>query len=199
MSEDADQALDALQVAIDRLDAAARDDFIRPGTYVYALAEAIKILSLAQLEGLRQTLVEGRGNLAAARVTADTLFEAGRRALEESRTELRKLDRYVEMAEAKVEEKLAESARRIATAIRDEVRTVMVIRERDYTLQRRARLAAVGAAGALGLMLAGMVLERFVLGDAAPWRAWETCHRKAAVARDGRTYCLLELTPDGPR
>jgi hypothetical protein len=144
MSEALDQALERAATVISRLDAAALADDIEPNSYLGTRAAAARELCEAQLELVRQLASEVRGYFSAARATADTLLEAGRLATDEVRPETRKIDRCIEMAEASIEEKLAESAKRMAGLLAQEIKGVMVMRAKAYNREHTARLAGIG-------------------------------------------------------
>lgn len=193
-----EDALARVQAAIEGLDAAARDEFIQPGSFLGSWSAAVKVLCETMLALERRRATELQGYLAAVRGMGETWLEAGRVAIEEARMEARKIDRYIAVAEAEVAKREAESIGRIAKGLADQIKGVMVIRAKAYNRRQTAGLAGIGTLAVSVVLAAGVVLDRVALADARPEAAWRTCLERARPdATSGRTYCVLEVLPNG--
>ncbi len=180
---------DRLRVAIDRLEQAARADFIQADSMLGAWAATqIDVLNALYIveEGREEQLRELIG---AAKATADA--EAAR-----SQAEVSKADRFIIAAELKLAQAQSDSVTTIGDGIAARVQGALVIRAKAYNRGKLLGTASLFAGVLLVTLLAGYGWSSHDHANTIEGQMWEQCRVTAVIDKQGRVTCTPTLPPE---
>ena len=186
--------LTRVRIAIDRLDAAGKEEGITPDTYLGAWAAATRDLLEAQYayEQARETQMLDMAR--AARATADANAETMRLQVEAMHIERRKLDRFIEQAQISLGEKESATVQALVDSFTNKARDVMVVRARAWSRTRYLQTAGALAFAGFLLLGAGYWTGASRTGNGAPPDFLQQC---ASTLRQDpatkRTFCAVEV------
>ena len=183
-----------VEVALARLDVAAKNDGIEPGTYLGGWVEAQRDLveALLGLENRRET--QSQDVLDKAKAVTEASAETARLQVEAMQIELRKIDRFIDQAKISLGQKESDTVQALVDGFTAKANEVMVARARAWS---RARyLQTAGALAFAGFLLLGGGYWAGVSrpGNGAPQDFLQQC--AGTLRRDtvtGRTFCGVEL------
>ena len=142
-----------VEFALARLDVAAKNDGIEPGSYLggWVAAQRDLVEALYAVEQGREAQTQDL--LATAKATAEAGAETMRLQVEAMQLELRKIDRFIEQAKISLGEKESATAQALVDGFTDKARDVLVIRARAWSQTRHLQTA--GALAFAGFLLLG--------------------------------------------
>ena len=183
-----------VETALGRLDAAAKNDGIEPGTYLWGWHVASRDLVEA-MYGLEQ---RREAQLQEVFTTAKAAAEAGavtaRLQVEAMQFELRKIDRFIEQARISLGEKESTTVQALVDGFTVKAHEVMVIRARAWSRTRYLQTAGALAFAGFLLLGAGYWVAASRPGNGAPRDFVQQC--ASSLRRDpatGRTFCAVEV------
>ena len=183
-----------VEVALARLDAAAKNDGIEPGTYLGGWVEAQRDLveTLLGLEHRRE--VQTEEVITRAKAAAEAGAETMRLQVEAMQTELRKIDRFIEQAKISLGEKESTTVQALVDGFTEKANEVMVVRARAWSRTRYLQTAGGLAFAGFLLLGAGYWAGASRPGNGAPPDFLQQC--ASTLRRDatiGRTFCAVEM------
>ena len=183
-----------VEVALARLDAAAKNDGIEPGTYLGGWVEAQRDLveTLLGLEHRRE--VQTEEVITRAKAAAEAGAETMRLQVEAMQTELRKIDRFIEQAKISLGEKESTTVQALVDGFTEKANEVMVVRARAWSRTRYLQTAGGLAFAGFLLLGAGYWAGASRPGNGAPHDFLQQC--ASSLRRDvatGRTFCGVEI------
>ena len=183
-----------VEFALARLDIAAKNDGIEPGTYLGGWTDALRDLveTLLGLERRRETQLQDV--LATGKAAAEAGAEAMRHQAEAMQVELRKIDRFIEQAKVTLGKETDQTVKALMDIISDKTRDVMVSRARAWSRTRYLQTAGALAFAGFLVLGAGYWAGASRPGNGAPPDFLQQCAgslRRDAVT--GRTFCAVEM------
>lgn len=182
-----------VEFALARLDIAAQNDGIEPGTYLGGWTDALRDLAEAMygVEQKREARMEG--HLATAKAAAEAGAETMRLQVEAMQVELRKIDRHIEQSKITLGKQTDETVKGLMDIFTDKARDVLVARARAWSRTRYLQTAGVLAFVGFLLLGAGYWAGASRPGNGAPHDFLQQC--AISLRRDpatGRTFCAVE-------
>jgi len=183
-----------VEIALARLDAAAQNDGIEPGTYLGGWVAANRELLEAMfgLEQRRETQLQDV--LTTAKAVAQAGAETMRHQAEAMQIELRKIDRHIEQSKVTLGKQTDETVKALMDIFTDKVRDVLVARARAWSQTRYLQTAGALAFAGFLLLGAGYWAGASRPGNGAPRDFLQQC--ASSLRRDpatGRTFCGIEV------
>jgi hypothetical protein len=183
-----------VEIALARLDTAAKNDGIEPGTYLGGWADAQRDLVQA-LYALEQTReAQSQDVLTKAKAAAEAGAETMRLQVEAMQIELRKIDRHIEQSKITLGKETDETVKGLMDVFTDKARDVLVARARAWSRTRYLQTAGGLAFAGFLLLGAGYWAGASRPGNGAPQDFLQQC--ASTLRRDvatGRTFCAVEL------
>lgn len=184
-----------VEIALARLDTAAKNDGIEPGTYLGGWADAQRDLveALLGLEQRREAQLQDV--LTTAKATAEAGAETMRHQAEAMQIELRKIDRHIEQSKITLGKQTDETVKGLMDIFTDKARDVLVARARAWSQTRYLQTAGGLAFAGFLLLGAGYWAGASRPGNGAPRDFLQQC--ASSLRRDtatGRTFCGIEIT-----
>ena len=183
-----------VETALGRLDAAAKNDGIEPGTYLWGWHVASRDLVEA-LYGLEQTReVQSQNVLTKTEAIVQASAVTARLQVEAMQLELRKIDRYIEQARITLGEKESETVQALVDGFTAKANDAMVIRARAWSRTRYLQTAGALAFAGFLLLGGGYWAAASRPGNGAPRDFIQQC--ASSLRRDattGRTFCAVEV------
>ncbi len=183
-----------VRTAVDRLDAAEREEGITPDTYLgaWAVAQRDLVEALYALEQAREA--QSQDVLAMAKATVEASAETMRQQVEAMHLELRKIDRFIEQAKISLGEKESATVKALVDSFTDKAQDVLVVRAKAWSQTRYLQTAGTLAFAGFVLLGAGYWAGASRLGNGAPHDFLQQC--ASSLRRDpatGRTFCAVEV------
>lgn len=183
-----------VEFALARLDIAAQNDGIEPGTYLGGWTDALRDLAEAMygVEQKREARMEG--HLATAKAAAEAGAETMRLQVEAMQVELRKIDRHIEQSKITLGKQTDETVKGLMDIFTDKARDVLVARARAWSQTRYLQTAGGLAFAGFLLLGAGYWAGASRPGNGAPHDFLQQC--ASSLRRDaatGRTFCAVEV------
>lgn len=183
-----------VEFALARLDIAAQNDGIEPGTYLGGWTDALRDLAEAMygVEQKREARMEG--HLATAKAAAEAGAETMRLQVEAMQVELRKIDRHIEQSKITLGKQTDETVKGLMDIFTDKARDVLVARARAWSRTRYLQTAGALAFAGFLLLGAGYWAGASRPGNGAPHDFLQQC--ASSLRRDvatGRTFCGVEI------
>ena len=183
-----------VEFALARLDIAAQNDGIEPGTYLGGWTDALRDLAEAMygVEQKREARMEG--HLATAKAAAEAGAETMRLQVEAMQVELRKIDRHIEQSKITLGKQTDETVKGLMDIFTDKARDVLVARARAWSQTRYLQTAGGLAFAGFLLLGAGYWAGASRPGNGAPQDFLQQC--ASSLRRDaatGRTFCAVEV------
>lgn len=180
--------------ALARLDLAAQNERIEPGSYLGSWVAAQRDLVEA-LYGLEQNReAQSHDVLAKAKAVVEAGAETMRLQVEAMQIELRKIDRFIEQAKISLGENESATVQALVDSFTDKARDVLVIRARAWSRTRYLQTAGGLAFAGFLLLGAGYWAAASRPGTGAPSDFLQQC--ASSLRRDpasGRTFCAVEV------
>lgn len=183
-----------VEIALARLDIAAKNDGIEPGTYLGGWADAQRDLveALLGLEQRREAQLQDV--LTTAKAAAQAGAETMRHQAEAMQIELRKIDRFIEQARISLGEKESTTVQALVDGFTEKANEVMVARARAWSRTRYLQTAGALAFAGFLLLGGGYWAGASRPGNGAPQDFLQQC--ASSLRRDpatGRRFCGVEL------
>ena len=183
-----------VEFALARLDIAAQNDGIEPGTYLGGWTDALRDLAEAMygVEQKREARMEG--HLATAKAAAEAGAETMRLQVEAMQVELRKIDRHIEQSKITLGKQTDETVKGLMDIFTDKARDVLVARARAWSQTRYLQTAGGLAFAGFLLLGGGYWAGASRPGNGAPHDFIQQC--ASSLRRDpatGRTFCAVEV------
>lgn len=183
-----------VEIALARLDIAARNDGIEPGTYLGGWADAQRDLVEALLGLEQRREVQLQDVLTTAKVAAQAGAETMRHQAEAMQVELRKIDRFIEQAKISLGQKESDTVQALVNGFTEKAQEVMVSRARAWSRTRYLQTAGALAFAGFLLLGSGYWAGASRPGNGAPQDFLQQC--ASSLRRDpatGRRFCGVEL------
>ena len=183
-----------VEFALARLDIAAQNDGIEPGTYLGGWTDALRDLAEAMygVEQKREARMEG--HLATAKAAAEAGAETMRLQVETMQVELRKIDRFIEQARISLGEKESTTVQALVDGFTEKANEVMVARARAWSRTRYLQTAGALAFAGFLVLGGGYWAGASRPGNGAPHdflQQYASSLRRDATT--GRTFCGIEI------
>ena len=183
-----------VEFALARLDVAAQNDGIEPGTYLGGWTDALRDLAEAMygVEQKREARMEG--HLATAKAAAEAGAETMRLQVEAMQVELRKIDRHIEQSKITLGTQMDKTVQALMDTFTDKARDVLVARARAWSRTRYLQTAGGLAFAGFLLLGGGYWAGASRPGNGAPHDFLQQC--ASSLRRDattGRTFCAVEV------
>lgn len=183
-----------VEVALARLDIAAKNDGIEPGTYLGGWVEAQRDLveALLGLEHRRET--QSQDVITRAKAVTEASAETARLQVEAMQLELRKIDRFIEQAKISLGEKESTTVQALVDGFTEKANEVMVARARAWSRTRYLQTAGALAFAGFLLLGTGYWAAASRPGTGAPADFLQQC--ASSLRQDpttGRTFCAVEM------
>lgn len=179
-----------LRLAIDRLEKAARDDFIQAdgmlGAWVAAQIDVLNALYVqeeAREEQLRE-LIEG------AKATAEAQAQ-------QMRAEVNKLQQYIAKGELDLAQAQSKSVEAIGDGIAERIQGALVIREKAYNRTKHFTTTLMATAALLGTLLGGYAWSSHDHAISMEAQLWARCRASLVTDKQGRLLCSPSIPVEG--